>query len=256
MPKYDLLIDPPVMNAAGRLGYAPDTHGPIRLASLGAFITNPVSLGRRTPAHTPQQINFPGGFLLHTGYPNPGLSEVVRRYGERWARSPVPVIVHLLVQTPAEVALAVSRLTHLPGVTGIELGLPPDSDAASARIFAGALAEASGGELPAILRLPLDHASALAPALVGQELAAISLGPPRGALLDQQGQLVRGRVFGPALFPLALAAVHSLASAGIAIPVIGAGGVYTPAQAQAMRSAGAMAVQLDSVLWRGSWPAG
>jgi hypothetical protein len=144
----------------------------------------------------------------------------------------------------------------LPGVAGIELGLPPECDEAIARLFAGALAEAAGGELPAILRLPLDHASALAPALVGQELAAISLGPPHGALLDQEGRLVRGRLFGPALFPLALAAVHALAGAGIAIPVIGAGGVYTPAQAQAMRSSGAIAVQLDSVLWRNAWSAG
>lgn len=256
MPKFDLLLDPPLMNAAGSLGYAPDPHGPIGLASLGAFITNPVSLGRRSPANNPQQMDFPGGFLLHTGYPNPGLLEVIRNYSERWARSPVPVFVHLLVQNPGEIALAVSRLAPLPGVAGIELSLPPDSDAASARIFASALAEAAEGELPAILRLPLEHAAALAPALVGKELAAISLGPPRGALLNQDARLVRGRLFGPALFPLALAAVHALAGAVIGIPVIGAGGVYTPLQAQAMRSAGAMAVQLDSVLWRGAWPAG
>jgi len=240
MPKFDLLIDPPVMNAAGSLGFAPDPHGPISLAALGAFITNPVSLGRRSPAHTPQQMDFPGGFLLHTGYPNPGLREVIRRFHERWARSPLPVIVHLLVQSPAEIAPAVGRLARLPGVAGIELGLPPDSDAASARIFAGALADAAGGELPAILRLPLEHATALAPALVTQELAAISLGPPRGALLDQEGRLVRGRLFGPALFPLALAAVHTLAGTGNAIPIIGSGGVYTTAQAQAMRAAGAV----------------
>jgi len=255
MPKFDLLLDPPLMNAAGSLGFAPDPHGPISLASLGAFITNPVSLGRRSPAHTPQQMDFPGGFLLHTGFPNPGLSEVIRRFRERWARSPLPVIVHLLVQNPAEIAPAVSRLARLPGVAGIELGLPPGSDTAAARVFAGALAEAAEGELPAILRLPLDNAAVLAPNLVMQELAAISLGPPRGALLDQEDRLVRGRLFGPALFPLALAAVYALAGAGAAIPVIGAGGVYTPAQAQAMRSAGAMAVQLDSVLWRNAWPA-
>ena len=256
MPKFDLLLDPPLMNAAGSLGFAPDPHGPISLASLGAFITNPVSLGRRSPAHTPQQMDFPGGFLLHTGFPNPGLSEVIRRFRERWVRSPLPVIVHLLVQNPAEIAPAVRRLARLPGVAGIELGLPPDSDSAAAMVFAGALAEAAEGELPAILRLPLESAAVLAPSLGTQELAAISLGPPRGALLDQEGRLVRGRLFGPALYPLALAAVHALAGAGAATPVIGAGGVYTPAQAQAMRSAGAMAVQLDSVLWRNVWPTG
>jgi dihydroorotate dehydrogenase len=35
--------------------------------------------------------------------------------------------------------------------------------------------------------------------------------------------------------------------------VIGSGGVYTPAQAEAMLQAGAIAVQLDAVFWRGGW---
>jgi dihydroorotate dehydrogenase (NAD+) catalytic subunit len=166
------------------------------------------------------------------------------------------VIVHLLIQNPAEIAPAVGRLAHLPGLAGIEVGLPPDSDLAAARVFAGELTKAAQGELPVILRLPLEHAATLSPALTGQDLAAVSLGPPRGALVNQEGRLVRGRLFGPALFPLALAAVHALAGAGNLIPVIGAGGVYTPVQAQAMRAAGAMAVQIDAVLWRGAWRAG
>ena len=252
MPKFDLLLDPPLMNAAGSLGYAPDPHGPINLAALGAFVTNPISLGARSPAHSPQQISFPGGFLLHTGYPNPGLREVTRRYAQRWARSPVPVFVHLLCQNPAEVAPAVSQLTRLPGVAGIELGLPPGSDTFAAITFAEALATAAAGEFPVILRLPLEQAAGLATGLVGHDLAAISLGPPRGVLVGLEGQLVRGRLFGPALFPLALAAVQEMSAASI--PIIGAGGVYSPAQVLAMRSAGAMAVQLDTVLWRGPWP--
>jgi dihydroorotate dehydrogenase (NAD+) catalytic subunit len=256
LPKFDLLLDPPLMNASGSLGFAPDAHGPISMALLGAFVTNPISLGMRSPAHSPQQMDFPGGFLLHTGYPNPGLREVIRRFAPSWARSPVPVIVHLLCQSPAEVTPAVSQLARLSGVAGIELSLPPDCDVALARSFAGAMSSAAGGEFPVILRLPLEHAITLAPALAGQELAAISLGPPRGALVNPEGRLVRGRMFGPALFPLALATVHALATgplAGSSLPVIGAGGIYTPTQAQAMISAGAMAVQLDSVLWRGMW---
>ena len=62
--------------------------------------------------------------------------------------------------------------------------------------------------------------------------------------------MVEGRLYGPALFPQALAGVRGLAQAGV--PVIGAGGVYSQAQAQAMLAAGALAVQLDAVLWRGN----
>jgi dihydroorotate dehydrogenase (NAD+) catalytic subunit len=252
MPKFDLRLDPPLLNTAGSLGFAPNPHGPLDLAAFGAFVTNPISLGKRSPAHNPQLIAFPGGFLLHTGYPNPGLREVIRRYAQRWARSPLPVIVHLLCQSLGEVSPAVSQLTRLPGVAGIELGLPPDSDASTARNFAASLVAAAGGEFPVILRLPLERAASLAAALAGQELGAISLGPPRGVLLSQEGRPVRGRLFGPAMFPLALAAVQELAQLGF--PLIGAGGVYQPAQVQAMRAAGAVAVQLDSVLWRGIIP--
>jgi len=190
--------------------------------------------------------------LLHTGYPNPGLRPVIRRYGEGWGRSPVPVLVHLLCQRVDELSQAVQRLEGLPGVAGIELGLPPEIEAGQAM----ALAQAAAGELPLIVRLPLERAVELARALTKNDLqteslAAFSLGPPRGLLPTLNGGLARGRLYGPGVFPLALATVKALSAFGI--PVIGAGGVYRIEQAEAMLGAGAVAVQLDSVLWRGGW---
>ena len=85
----------------------------------------------------------------------------------------------------------------------------------------------------------------------GEGLAALSLGPPRGLLPAPDGGLARGRLYGPAVFPLALATVKALSRFGV--PVIGGGGVYRMEQAEAMLGAGAMAVQLDAVLWRGGW---
>jgi dihydroorotate dehydrogenase len=35
------------------------------------------------------------------------------------------------------------------------------------------------------------------------------------------------------------------------VPVIGAGGVYSQAQVESMLAAGALAVQVDAILWRG-----
>ena len=102
MPKFDLAFDPPLMNAAGSLGFAPDRRGPIALERLGAFVTNPVSLRPRPPAQGARLLTFPGGFLLHSGHPNPGLRRVVQRHAARWARSPLPVVVHLLAENPAD----------------------------------------------------------------------------------------------------------------------------------------------------------
>ena len=249
--KVELVIDPPVMNAAGSLGFAPELHGPVDLKRLGAFVTNPVSLGARSPAQARGCLPYPGGFLLHSGHANPGLKVVLRRYAGRWRRSSVPVLVHLLGQGTDETGRMVRQMEGLAGVAGFELGLPPQADAQTA---AGMVAAASG-ELPVILRLPLERAAELAPDIVasakGTSLAAFSLGPPRGALPGLQGELVHGRLYGPAVFPLALAALHAVRRAGL--PVIAAGGIYRPEQVEALLAAGASAVQLDTVLWRGGW---
>src|SRR5512139_417108 len=100
MPKNDLTLATPLMNAAGSLGFAPDTRAGIDLARLGLFITNPISLKARVPAHGERFLSYPGGFLLHTGHPNPGFREVIKRNAAHWARSSLPVVVHLLAETP------------------------------------------------------------------------------------------------------------------------------------------------------------
>jgi dihydroorotate dehydrogenase (NAD+) catalytic subunit len=247
MFKSSLSFSFPLINAAGTLGFAPEPRLHGELGQLGAFLTNPISRLPRTPAHGVHCLPFPGGFLLHTGYPNPGLEAVLRRCVPRWERSPIPVIVHLLGQGIDDLASMALRLETVPGVMGVELGFPKDLD----RNLVSAFVQAACGELPVIARLPVDQAVALAPVALAAGAEAVSLGAPRGALSLPGGRLVEGRLYGPALFPQALAAVRSLAQTGV--PVIGAGGIYSQVQVQSMLSAGALAVQLDSVLWRGNW---
>ena len=247
MSKYDLAFTPPLMNAAGSLGFSPEGRGPVDLTRMGAFISNPVSLGRRTPAQARRCQSYPGGFLLHTGYPNPGLNQVIRRYRAKWARASLPVIVHILGENPAQVSTMVRRLEGLEGVVGVELGLPIEAD----RLAAVELAQAGLGELPLIVRLPLDRVTDLAHMVARLPLAAISLGPPRGILPGSTTGTTRGRLYGPAIFPQALAAVTNLARSGI--PVIGAGGVFSQQDIEAILAAGALAVQVDVVLWISSW---
>jgi len=242
-PKYDLLLSPPVMNAAGSLGFAPQSSDLVDFDQLGAFITNPVSLHPRTPARARTCHSYSGGFLLHSGYPNPGLRAVIKRYATRWARSPLPIIVHLLVQREDDVQQMVAELEGREGLMGIELGLPPDSEPSQAV----ELVQAGVGELPLIVRVPIERAGEFARLLVDSQLAGISLSPPRGMVLDQHDQPVSGRLFGPAVFPLGLAAVQELIDIGV--PVIASGGVHQQSQVEALLAMGAIGVQLDAVLW-------
>ena len=175
MAKYDLAIDPPLMNAAGSLGFAPNLHGQVDLTRLGAFVTNPVSLAVRTPAHGRRFVTYPGGFLVHTGYPNPGLSQVLRRHAGQWSHSPLPVIVHLLAQGAEDASSMVRRLETVEGVIGLEVGLPKETSAE----MVVALTRAASGELPVIVRLPLERATELAPTALAAGATAVSLGAPR-----------------------------------------------------------------------------
>ena len=239
MLKNELYLDKPLMNAAGTLGFAPDPKLPVDFSRFGAFVTNPISNGLRTPAKGGRFATYPGGFLLHNGLPNLGLSAVIKKQGKRWARASIPVIVHLLASEPSSLAHMIQRLESLEGVIGIEVGLPPDIDIDTAVDFV----QAALGELPAVLRLPLERVDELAPAVIDAGASMISLGMPRGKL-----EGITGRMYGPAIFPLALRAVEKLAGSGI--PVVGAGGVYHTKDIEAMLGAGAVAVQVDAVLWK------
>jgi dihydroorotate dehydrogenase len=246
MAKHDLSFNPPVMNAAGSLGFSPDRNSPIEWSKLGAFVTNPISLLPRTPAHGERFVSYPGGFLLHTGYPNPGWRQAVRRYTQKWKRSPVPVIVHLLGKDTETLADMTRHLENIEGVTAVEVGVNSEASADAVT----ALTRAASGELPVIIRLPTERALELASYAIQAGAMAISLAPPRGSLLLSGGEIIQGRLYGPAVLPIALKTAGNLVEQGL--PIIAAGGIYSPEDIKALLTLGVMAVQLDSWLWRGT----
>ncbi|MFU8773298.1 MAG: nitronate monooxygenase [Anaerolineales bacterium] len=247
--KYDLTLSAPLLNAAGSLGFTPEPHSMLDFSGLGAFITNPISLRPRSPAAGTRLLTFPGGYLLHTGFPNPGLNRILRTYASRWARAPLPIWVHLLAEHPHEVTEMVKRVESVPGVGAVELGIHPAEDETAVRTTV----TAAIGELPLIVRLPLERAAQLAFALNDLPIAALSLGPPQGLLPDAEKSLVSGRLYGPSIFPYALKVLQEIVRSGI--PAIAAGGIITNQQIETILAAGALAVQLDAILWCGKIPA-
>lgn len=251
MPKRDLYFRTPILNAAGMLGFAPDFGS----LELGAFVTNPLSWRPRKPTSHPAVVEYPGGFLLHTGLPNPGLGAAVKRYAHKWADSSLPIIVNLMADRPEETARMVESLEGVENVMAAELGFAP---LLADDVILTAL-EMSLGELPLIVSLPMEQALTLAPRVMEAGAAAVSLAAPRGSLntddpstsLRTGRSLITGRLYGPSLFPQSLEMVSRLAGAGV--PVIGGGGVYQQEQVEVMQEAGAIAVQLDAVLWRGGF---
>lgn len=243
--KRDLYFSKPLMNAAGSLGFAPDTRLGIPLDSFGAFLTNPFSLRPRQPVARPAVVEHPGGFLLHTGLPNPGLNAGLRKYSAKWSRSDLPIIVHLMADRPEETQRMVRLLETEENVMAAELGFAP----LLANDILSLTLEMCLGELPLIFSLPMEQVLSLGPRLVQEGAQAISIAAPRGALPLSPNPFppITGRLYGPSLFPQTLEIVYSAAKLGL--PIIGAGGVWSKENAEAMLSTGAMAVQVDAVLW-------
>ena len=247
--KRDIYFSKPIMNAAGSLGFTPDTRAGIALNSFGAFVTNPISRRPRRPTAQPTLIEYPGGFLLHTGLPNPGIHGALKKYSARWMREELPIIVHLMADRPEETQIMVRMLESQENVMAVELGFAP----LLADDIILLTLEMCLGEIPLIFSLPVEQVLSLGPRLVQEGAQAISIAAPRGALNPlplAEGrvmEIVTGRLYGPSLFPRALDIVQSAAKLGI--PIIGSGGVWSKENAKAMLSAGALAVQMDAVLW-------
>ena len=248
--KRDLYFNKPLMNAAGSLGFTPDTRSGVSLEPFGAFVTNPFSLRPRLPAAKPEVIEYPGGFLLHTGLPNPGLNAGLKKYAAKWTRADLPIIVHLMADRPEETQRMVRMLESQENVMAAELGFAPllADDIISLTL------EMCVGELPLIFSLPVEQVLNLGPRLIQHGAQAISITAPRGALSLTpnpspigRGELITGRLYGPSLFPKTLETVFSAIKIGL--PIIGSGGVWSKENADAMLSVGALAVQVDAAFW-------
>ena len=243
MPKRDLVFSKPMMNAAGMLGFAPNFKDSLPWEDFGAFVTNPISLLPRIPSSSPEYIKYPGGLLLHTGLPSPGFKSVIKKYASLWTRSRLPVIVHLMADRPEETIQMVRGLEGLENILAIELGFAPNL---SDDILILGL-EMYLGELPLIVNLPAEQVSRLGPRLIDAGASALSVGAPRGMLSGRHGSLISGRLYGPSLFPQSLELIRSAARIGL--PVIASNGLYSRSDCDQMLEAGAIALQLDTVLW-------
>lgn len=242
---FDLTL--PLMNAAGSLGFTPNTYDErVDMTRFGAFITNPITYTAHTPARKRSLIPYPGGFFLHSGLPNPGLRGVLKKYDGQWIKASQQIVPHLIAKSPAELEKMILMIEDGNVVAAVELGIAHTADV----FYLKEMISAALGELAIIVRLPLNMAGQLAGAAYDAGASAVSIGPPRGALPDDDGNLIEGRLYGPGLFPQALAMVKMIAA--MEIPVIGGVGVYEQEQIDLMMAAGAMGVQLDSVLWKGS----
>jgi dihydroorotate dehydrogenase (NAD+) catalytic subunit len=247
--KQSLIIENPVIIAAGMMGFEPSAYRDlIKLEKLGAMVTTPITWKARGPAHGTRVAPFPAGFLLHTGLPNPGMTRVIKHYSRAWRTSELPVIVHIVATNRDDVRHCAEALEGVEGVVGLELGLHDQVEPQEVVPLIAGLREHS--QLPLLVKLPLYDALYLVEAATdGGADALVIASSPRGTEHDPlSGRLIGGRVFGPWLKSQVLRALGQIAGSAT-LPLIACGGIHTADDARDFISAGAVAVQIDTLTW-------
>lgn len=235
------------MNASGFLGFTPPASS-ILTDRAGAFVTPAISKTPRSPARDRGLLEFPGGFLLHTGYPNEGFTKIIKQYAKKWSTLKVPVWPHLIARNGYECSQMVRALETLENIGAIEVSLPADAETS----FVEEILQAALGELPLYISVPFLAAWQNWLDLFRlYTVSGIVLSAPRGDLILDD-TIVSGRLYGPSLFPQLLEKIAAYQGCGI--PLVAGSGIFSIEQGTMALQAGASAVQLDACLWQLSAP--
>ena len=245
--KVGLTISNPVMIASGCGGYGPAYRSLLDLSAFGAFVTNPITLRPRSGPAQPRLAETAAGLVLNTGEQNPGVKKVIQYYAKNWRNLATPVIAHLPADEPDDLRRTAQALASIEAIAAVELGLPHQAIPRDVIQWLRAIQE--GCPLPVLVKLPLDQAEELAIVAVEAGADALVIGaPPLASAMAENNLMVNGYLYGPALHSMALRSVQ-LVREVIRVPIIACGGIHSLADAQAFLSAGAIAVQIDSLLW-------
>ena len=198
------------MNASGFFGFTPPISS-ILSDRAGAFVTPAISRTPRSPARDRCLVEYPGGFLLHTGYPNEGFTKTVKQYARKWANLKMPVWPHLIARNGYECSQMVRTLESFENIGAIEISLPADAEPA----FVEEILQAALGELPLYISVPFLAAWQNWLDLFRlYTVSGIVLSAPRGNVIVND-TIINGRLYGPSLFPQLLEKINMYIKAAV-----------------------------------------
>jgi dihydroorotate dehydrogenase (NAD+) catalytic subunit len=243
-----------ILNASGCLDAltAPDVAH-----ALDAFVTKTVTPEPREGNDAPRIAETDAGMLNSIGLQNPGRERFLAENLPRLLELGVPVWVSVGGFSAAEYAESCAALDATP-VAALELNLScPNVDEAADGAAAIVSACRAATTKPLYAKLSPAHWDLGEVARAAQAAGADGLSlinTMRGLALDPRTlkpRLARGAggYSGPALRPVALAAVHAAYRATGGLPIVGMGGVETGRHALELVAAGASAVALGTVLF-------
>ncbi|MGQ7298225.1 dihydroorotate dehydrogenase [Quadrisphaera sp. KR29] len=266
----------PTMTASGCAAAGAELAPYLDLAALGAVVTKSVLREARSGRATPRMAETPSGMLNSIGLQGPGIDAFLAHDLPVLAEAGARVVVSIAGGDPEEFGELAGRIAGLgpgspvgavevniscPNVAnrGLVFACDPGASRAVLEAVSGAVRASARPDLPVLAKLSPDVTDLVAVALACTEGGATGLtaiNTTLGMVVDPvtlRPQLagVTGGTSGPAIRPIAVRCVWQLTAAQRAgvlpdVPVVGAGGVASGADALQLVAAGACAVQVGT----------
>jgi dihydroorotate dehydrogenase (NAD+) catalytic subunit len=254
----------PVLAASGCIGTGRDVPSLVDVHRLGGVVTKSLTLAPSRGAPTPRAAETASGLVSALGLQNPGVEAFVAEDLPRLVRADVPIVASVAGTTLEEYIRVASALHRQPGVVALEVYLGAPDDERGGEPFHSRLdriAEVVGAVarlsvVPVFAKLP-----ALVPDVVDVAQQCVRVGAHGLTLIDGVPALAVdadrlraklassfGALSGPAIKPIALAAVYRVARALPEVPIMGVGGIATGEDAVEFLLAGAWAVQVGTAI--------
>jgi len=251
----------PVGLASGTAGFGFELAQLIDLNAVGALYSKGTTLLPRAGNAPPRVAETSGGMLNSIGLQNPGVEHVAQEYAPGFARWGCAVIVNVAGAGVDEYVECVRILEDAPNIDGYELniscpniahGLDLGRDPREAARVTAAVRQVTERCMVVKLSPNVTDIGAVATAVESAGADAVSAvntfvgmkihRHSRRPVLPRAGT---GGLSGPAIKPLALAAVATVRNA-VTIPVIGVGGITDTGDAVDFLVAGADAIQVGT----------
>lgn len=256
-----LSLKNPVLVASGTFGYVREMEEFVRVERLGGVIPKTVTLRPRAGNPTPRTVETPSGLLNAIGLDNDGLDHFLDHHLPYLRTVGTAVIVNIAGEDENQFVAMAERVGHEPNVAAIELNISCPNVSHGLDLGVDPLVVnrllrriRSACPLPLIAKLTpnlTDITKIAAAAMEGGADAVSLVNTFRGMAIDWRRRRPilandEGGLSGPAIKPMALSMVWSVARALPGVPIIGIGGIWNAEDAMEFLVAGASAIQVGT----------